>query len=259
MNMSEFYIDLKKSFPTLERAPIVEAVIQWKAVPSVELQEEALRNQLATAFQEYGIERQRDIHAIFKESPSGSEMGHSWIWQGFRLTKLSGDKPEFVAQFTRKGLVFSQLAPYRNWEGFIGEANRFWSEFRDVCRPTQIDGISTRFISQVLVSNADEAGEYIEVAAQPLKQIGISTSNFFHQDKAELRGVPYNVTLVRAVQAGKDADRSLLIVDIDVSTREPLVEFDAAEQTLRELRFIKNEIFFTVMKMAREKFGGLST
>jgi hypothetical protein len=46
-----------------------------------------------------------------------------------------------------------------------------------------------------------------------------------------------------------------LIVDIDVRTTDSIADFATVPQRLRELRFIKNEVFFTLMKDAETKFG----
>jgi len=251
-----FQIDPSKRFPTLPRAPIVEAVLQWQAAASVELNESTLRGKLAASFADYEITPQHNIETAFSGSPQGMELRHSATREGFRLTKKENDKPAFVCQFNRSGIVVSRLAPYKNWDEFAPEAVRFWETFAEVAQPSEIARLSTRFISQIPIGSVPEAGQYIDIAEKPLSAIGVATDRFFHQDTLKPGGLPYMINLVRAVQPRQQASTPLsLIVDIDVRTSESIADFDALTQTLAELRFIKNTVFFTLMKDAEAKFG----
>jgi hypothetical protein len=49
----EFRIDLAKTFETLPKAPIVEAVIHWRARPTVSLNSSSLRQKLQDHLTEY--------------------------------------------------------------------------------------------------------------------------------------------------------------------------------------------------------------
>ena len=73
MSGGTFQIDPSKRFPTLPRAPIVEAVLQWQAAASVELDESAFRGKLATSFADYEITPQHNIEAAFRGSAKGVE------------------------------------------------------------------------------------------------------------------------------------------------------------------------------------------
>jgi len=79
--------------------------------------------------------------------------------------------------------------------------------------------------------------------------------SFFHQDTIPLKGYPYEVRLIRAMQpaAEKTGSKRVLIVDIDVSTKEA-VALENLDRTLDELRYIKNKVFFTYMKDADKHF-----
>lgn len=251
-----FQIDPSKQFPTLPRAPIVEAVLHWQAAASVELDESSLRGKLAASFPQYEIAPQHNIETAFSGSPKGVEFKQSANWEGFRLTRTEGDKPAFVCQFKRSGIVVSRLAPYKNWDEFAPEAVRFWQTFVELAQPSEIARLSTRFISQIPLASIAEAGQYIDIAEKPLSAIGVATDGFFHQDTLKPGGLPYMINLVRAVQPSRQTSTPLsLIVDIDVRTAESIADFDTLPQTLSDLRFIKNEVFFTLMKDAETKFG----
>jgi uncharacterized protein (TIGR04255 family) len=250
-----FQFDTSKEFPTLPRAPIVEAVLHWQAAASVKL-DESLREKLAASFAQYEIAPQHNIEAAFSASTKGTEFKQSANWEGFRLIRKENDKPAFVCQFTRNGIVVSRLAPYRNWDEFAQEAVRFWDSFVEIAQPSEVARLSTRFISQIPIASISEVGQYLDVAKEPLALIGVATDGFFHKDTLKPGELPYMIYLVRAAQPGQQASPPLsLIVDIDVRTTESITDFDALPQTLKELRFIKNELFFALMKDAETKFG----
>lgn len=252
-----FQLDLSKQFPTLPHAPIVEAVLQWQAAASVELDDSSLRGQLAASFPQYEIAPQHNIETAFTGSAKGVEIKQSTTWEGFRLTKKEDDQPAFVCQFKQNGIVVSRLAPYRSWDHFAPEALRFWQTFVEIAQPSEIARLNTRYISQIPIASIPEVGKYIDVAEEPLATIGVATDGFFHQDTLKPGGLSYIINVVRAVQPRQQASATplSLIVDIDVGTSESIGDFDALPQKLKDLRFIKNEVFFTLMNDAETKFG----
>jgi uncharacterized protein (TIGR04255 family) len=262
VTVGDFQFDRSKVFPTLERAPIVEAVLQWKAEASVEFEEEKLRKELKDRFSDYEIRRQQNIEAALRGSPAGTEFKHSSSWEGFRLIKQKDEVDHFVCQFKQNGLIFSQLAPYTGWKDFESEAKRFWDVFGEIGRPIEIAQLSTRYISQIPITKVDEISDYIDVDNHPLWVEGVSSTSFFHQDRMSLDDFPYTINLVRAVQPKKESrskgDR-VLIVDIDVAMTDSISHFDQMSDQLAALRFLKNEVFFSVIKDAATKFGGGKT
>ena len=256
MPSGTFQIDPLKEFPTLRFAPIVEAVLHWQAAASVELDASTLRGKLEASFPQYEIAPQHNIEAAFSTSTKGTEFKQSANWEGFRLTKKENDKPAFVCQFTRSGIVVSRLAPYKKWDEFATEAVRFWQTYVEIAQPNEIARLSTRFISQIPIASLAEAGQYIDIAEKPLSAIGVATEGCFHQDTLKPDGLPYMINLVRAVQPRPHASTPLsLIVDIDVRTSDSIADFAVLPQTLTDLQFIKNKVFFALMKDAETKFG----
>ena len=255
MVVSPYCLDPTKTFPTLPRAPIVEAVLHWQSAPSIEFVEETLREQLSDEFPDYDIAPQHNIEAALTGSSKRMEFKHSTDWEGFRLTKKENYQPALVCQFKKDGLVFSRLAPYQNWDEFMPQAVRFWEKFAEIGEPQEIARLSTRYISQIPISTVNEAGNFIEEIPDPLNALGVSTEGFFYQYTAKLGDLPYSINLVRAVQNSGSSGMSL-IVDISVTTTDSIpADFARLPKRLQELRIIKNDIFFTLMKDAQGKFG----
>ncbi len=255
MSGGAFQIDHSKQFPAL-RAPIVEAVLHWQAPASSNLDESSLQTKLKNSFPEWDIVPQHNIEAAFTGSDQGMEFKQATTREGFRLTKKENGKAAFVCQFKRSGIVVSRLAPYKSWDDFAPQANQFWQTFVEIAKPREIVRLSTRFISLIPIASIEVARDYIDIAKEPLLDIGAATENFFHRDTLRVGGLPYVINLVRAVQPREQPQLPLsLIVDIDVGTTENIANFDVIPQILLELRYIKNEVFFALMKDAATNFG----
>lgn len=63
---STFTINLKEGFPHLPGAPIVEAVIHWRALAAKPLKESAVPEVLQQRFGEYECQEQQEIGAAFR-------------------------------------------------------------------------------------------------------------------------------------------------------------------------------------------------
>ena len=134
---------------------------------------------------------------------------------------------------------------------------QFWQQFVELGKPIEVARLSVRCISQISIESVDEVGEYLDVEDGPLKAIGVSPERFFHQDTVNLTAQPYIINLIRAVQSNNDpaSEAKFLIVDISINTKDTIAEFDSLPTKLKDLRFIKNEVFFALMNDAESKFG----
>ncbi|REJ87050.1 MAG: TIGR04255 family protein [Planctomycetota bacterium] len=247
-------IDHSETFPNLANAPIVEAVVHWQAMASRDYREANLLQLMQEAFPDYTSTNQHNLEAGFAGTAEGIEFKQRSAWQGVRLTQKHDDgSDKFVCQFLRQGVVFSQLAPYTKWEDFEPEAKRFWEKHCELGDPSEVARLSVRFISQIAIASIDEIENYIDTVCEPLHQLGLSASRYFHQDTIELSNQPYAINIVRAVQPTSE-QKSNLIVDITASTSESL-ELGQVDDKLKDLRFIKNKVFFTLMKDPAQSFG----
>ncbi|MFN6129213.1 MAG: TIGR04255 family protein [Planctomycetota bacterium] len=253
MKNPRFQIDLDKTFQTLKNAPIVEAVIQFNAPPSIPFSQPDLKETLAKSFTTCTILDLMQYEARIQDSFNGDvAMHHRAHWDGFRLHSEDG---KHICQWKRSSLIFSRLQPYVNWSEFLDAASPFWAKYREIGEPPIIEGLGVRFISQIPLKENEKPSMYVKQVPPPLKGLGLRSASFFHQDTIPLRGYPYEVRLIRAMQPAAEATGSkrVLIVDIDVSTTVA-VAFDQLERSLAEMRYIKNKLFFTYMKDAEDRF-----
>lgn len=251
--MGNFSINLDEKFNSLSHAPIVEAVIQFNAPPARPFEQAKLKDLLETRFVGYKTHGQMQVEAGFESSSDGNvAMHHKAQWDGYRLHSEDG---KYICQWKRSALVFSRLQPYHSWPELLSAVTPFWIEYQEVGRPDIIEGIGVRYISQIPLKENEKLTRYVQKIHPPLIGLGLKADSFFHQDTIPLKGYPYEVRLIRAVQpaAEKSGSRKVLIVDIDVSTTRA-VTFDQFDRALDEMRYIKNKVFFTYMKDAAERF-----
>lgn len=251
--MGIFSIDLDEKFESLSKAPIVEAVIQLNAPPSKPFDQAKLKDFLESRFVDYKTHGQLHVEAGFESSDDGNvAMHHKAHWDGYRLHSADS---KYICQWKRNALVFSRLQPYLSWPDLLSAIMPFWTAYQEVGRPEIVEGIGVRYISQIPLTENEKPTRYVQKIHPPLIGLGLKADSFFHQDTIPLKGYPYEVRLIRAVQpaAEKSGSRKVLIVDIDVSTTRA-VTFDQLDKSLDEMRFIKNKVFFTYMKDAAERF-----
>jgi uncharacterized protein (TIGR04255 family) len=258
---SRFTIDFNEEFPSLEKAPSIEAVIHWQANPSTALDQETLQNELTRRLPDYPIcQPQHGIEIDFRTPDGTSEVSHRTQWNGFRIQ----DEKHHVAQFTPTGAVFSRLEPYEKWESFQAEALRFWDVFLEIAVPTTIQRLGVRYINRVVLGRNENPSTYLKIMPSALADLELPTKSFFYQDTYQIPGYPYHVNWVRTIQtqpnASVDYQRQALIIDIDVFTTDEFIASsrESLIKHLHEMRWIKNKIFFScITQTALEQFGEL--
>jgi uncharacterized protein (TIGR04255 family) len=248
----KFQIDLAEQFPTLQHAPIVEAVIQFTAPPRTVTEPPALRKILEEQFAGYAVSDQVQFEAGLTGSPGNMEVRQKTQWDGFRLTSEDG---KHICQWKRNALVFSRLQPYVSWPQFMDTALPFWELYWKTADPQLIEGIGVRFISQIPLRDGERPSRYVQKVPLPLRGLGLRSESFFHQDTIPVDGYPFEVRLMRAMQPAAESTgcRHQLIVDIDVSTTVAVTLADL-EVTLEQMRHIKNKVFFGYMIDAEKRF-----
>ncbi len=192
----KFQIDLTEQFPTLQNAPIVEAVIQFNAPPRMAIEPGALRKVLEENCDGYLISDQVQFEAGLTGSPGNMEVRQKTHWDGFRLTSEDG---KHICQWKRNCLVFSRLHPYVSWPQFMEAALPFWRLYEKTAAPQLIEGVGVRFISQIPLRDGERPSKFVQKVALPLRGLGLRSESFFHQDTIPVRGYPFEVRLMRAM------------------------------------------------------------
>jgi len=246
---ADFKIDLTEEFGNLPNAPIVEAVIHWRARPEKAIEPDKLLEHLKKLLPEYpDPKRQQDIgvHAEFGDDVSSLRQQKSW--HGFRFE--SKDKLN-VAQFTRDGFVFSRLKPYEDWGKFEGQAQGLWQLYRDYSKPSEVQRLGVRFINQIAIAHPDNLNNILDVPPRTPDKMRLPLKNFMCKMVLDIPDSPYNLTVIQTIQPPSPPNHEtfLLILDLDVFTTQSIgIGDDELKKRLVEMRWIKNKAFFTFLK-----------
>jgi uncharacterized protein (TIGR04255 family) len=250
-------IDHSDEFEHLNRAPIVEAVIQIVARAGAKRTLGELRTSLSSELPEYphiksvgSVSVTMPFQLASKQGAPAPEPATSErSWLGLRLETEGGLN---IAMFTRDYFSFSRLRPYEDWESFQTEALRLWSIHYRLAEPSEVRRVGVRFINRFDVPAVElDPGEYLSGLAEPPGDL--QRSGYFYRDDLIVPGHPYNVTLMRTVQPSGVSQPSKvgLLLDIDVFSNRPFApEQRTIERRLLDMHWLKNHVFF---KNATEK------
>ncbi len=234
-------------YPHLSKAPIVEAVIDFRVKLPSDFKLDAfqpLRTQLAKGYP--GFEEQQIVQQMIKQEP-GSAAEVSTRFSGIHGYRLLSTDGKNVVQLRRDGFTFSRLNPYTNWDEVFAEAWRLWVLYVEASEPLEVSRIAVRYINRMLFplpfSNPEE---YLK--APPMTAEGWPTEMSAFLSRVVMREAESNVS-VNVIQAlepqvpGQSDDA--LIFDIDAYEDVSLPSDDV---TIRErfgkLREMKNRVFF---------------
>ena len=247
---TNFKINTKEEFPHLKNAPIVEAVVDFRAVSEVTWEETEIKKKLTEIIPDYPkIESRRGLKSVVKikrgTKASADHTLDDLGWEGFRLS--SDDKPH-IAQFNKDGFSFSRLHPYINWEQFINEAFRLWKFYLKLSRPSEIQRIGVRFINRIMLPIEDlNLDDYYQVSPKAPEGLDLDFAKFLHHDTLVVPGDTYAINIIKTVQPHKNPEikKVGLIVDIDVFTFQPItLRNSIIEKRMNEMRWLKNKAFF---------------
>lgn len=235
-------IDLAETFQHLSKAPIVEAAIDIRIVPSVKWDETSLQRELKQRLPDYPkivpLRGARfEINAKKLLNPAVEDFGC------VSLKLHSGDNLH-IAQFNKDAFVFSRLKPYENWEQFSAEALRLWGIYYELLKPKQVTRIGLRFINRISIKQEKvELADYYKYPPV-LKELNWTLAHYLHHDVMQVPETSYRVNLIKTVQ--NVPGEIGLILDIDVFTGEGF-EYNELHlrRFLKEMRWVKNKMFFS--------------
>lgn len=242
---------LRKDHPHLTRAPIAEAVIDFKVTVDPKLRVESLETGHVRLLDDYPVKRvmhNLEVRSFFspKTVEGGQEIKDEVI--GYRFETSDGGR---MVQFRIDGFTLNKLRPYTSWDEVFQEAWRCWIIYSEIAKPIDIARIAVRFINQtvlperqppVYLSNAPQLGQAVPGA--PL------TAFMFHAQLKIADNV--NAAVLQMTEADAPTAGLPYVLDIDVS-RTGYLANDRLPELFAELRNIKNDIFFnTVTHQALE-------
>ena len=236
-----------EKFPHLRKAPIVEAVIDFRAKPTVQCEQKQFETYFKSEFKDYpAVQIHNQVNYHLKpgavEAPELAKATSSWRGLAFH----SADKLK-IAQCQLDGFSFSRLAPYEHWEAFEEEALQLWQKYCALTKPVEIERIGVRFINRIEIdSQGGDLGNYLVNAPRSWDSFPVPFAGFMHSDTFSVPDTNYLIHVIRALQPGDAISvKPAIILDADIFTQTPQKIDDGLVKTkLAEIRWLKNKIFF---------------
>lgn len=239
-----------KEVKHLSRAPIVEAVIDFRTSPAYKGDSDQFREHFKQQVQ--GYEHTAPQHVMLPVNTGVSPISGApqmpffltgpWKGDSFR----SADNLQTV-QFQSDGFIFSRLRPYVDWESFENEAMRLWTAYSEYVKPELIHRAAVRFINRIeMQEDSARPDKFLRASPRPLDGFAIPNA-FLHQESYSVPETNFEITVVRTTQRSRQIPSlGALILDIAAYTRSP-IECSAAsiQDTLPQLRTLKNNVFFS--------------
>jgi uncharacterized protein (TIGR04255 family) len=239
--------DFSEQFQNLSHAPIVEAVIDFRAKPTIPCDQAQFENYFKTKFRDFPMVQVHNqlnyqLKAKADGQPEPAQATSSWHGLVFQ----SSDKLR-VVQCQRDGFSFSKLQPYDSWDLFAGEALALWKIYAALTKPLEIQRLGVRFINRIVMKPEwPNLEDYLTNAPQPLAGGAFPMVGFFHNNTFFVPDRNYLINLNLALQPAAGANPTpAIILDTDVFTT---IALNLAENTLETklgpMRWLKNKIFF---------------
>jgi uncharacterized protein (TIGR04255 family) len=235
-------IDLAETFPHLSKAPIVEAVIDIRVVPSVKWDEISLQSDLKRRLPDFPkVETLRQARYQLTIGKQNNPTVEDFGCVGF---KFQSSDNLHIAQFNKETFVFSRLKPYLDWAQLRQEALRLWAIYFELLKPMEVIRIGLRFINRIaIMQERFELSDYYRHPPDSLKELDWPLTGYLHHDVMQVPETAYRVNLIKTVQ--NVPGEIGLILDIDVFMQNPF-EYNELriKECLEEMRWVKNKVFF---------------
>jgi len=234
-------------YPHLSKAPIVEAVIDFRVKLPSDFKLDAfqpLRVQLAGDYP--GFEEQQIVQQMIKQEP-GSAAEVSTRFSGVHGYRLSSNDGKNVVQLRRDGFTFSRLSPYTRWDQVFAEASRLWILYAEAAKPTEVSRIAVRYINRMLFPMPlTKPEEYL--SAPPVTADGWPAEMNAFLTRVVMRDAKSNISVnvIQALEPQVPGQNEVAIIfDIDASEDVSLTSDDVTiAERFGKLRDMKNRVFF---------------
>ena len=238
-------VDLENSFPNLPNCPIVEAVIDIRAVLPTNTGIDELGRfgeSLPDLFTEPPAARQ-SLQAEIKVDAEGARMtAPPFVPDGFIFRAPS---ELLVAQVRLDGFTLSRLAPYHSGDAFAQRAKDLWERYVAIAHPTKVTRIAVRNVNRIATRPGEDFQSVILTGPEIARALPQSLLNFFMRlTIPDASGAIATVTETFGSQEPTDLSTPI-IIDIDASRETDLAaDSDEIWDILNTLRKLKNRIFF---------------
>lgn len=237
-------------FPHLRRAPITEALIDFRVTPAAEIPVQTLINEIGhrnnlgyfhkgfVVRSEFGFSLQAEVEPQVSAQGRATKLG----------VRLHSPDEKYVAQLSVDGFTLSRLAPYETWGNLLSETQRLWRGYVECIGQGEITRIATRFINNLALPFVLNLGRFMKLNPSIPDGFPESLSEFLQRYVLFDSGTQATVIVTEAL-AETSPDKPLpVILDIDAFRNTKLtLDHSDVWKHLGQLRVLKNRIFYSCL------------
>jgi uncharacterized protein (TIGR04255 family) len=230
----------------LEHAPIIEAVIDFRAKLPGNFDTSQLRAAALKIRDEYPTTEERNSFQAMVQLDPRKPTVSTQPPKFFGLFLKAPDQKQ-IAQFRVDGFAFSRLQPYTRWQEVVKEASRLWQVYTADCSPIAVTRIAVRYINRMEIPYGQfELSDYLTAppAVPPDLAFPSVMTGYSHRILITNQERGLNATIIQASEPVNELDKSILILDIDAYKSGEFNIDGSLFSILEELRNMKNDIFF---------------
>lgn len=228
----------------LSRAPIVEALIDFRVLPREGVRAEMFSDVSARLAGSYpksapmrSVQTRFDLEQgkLTASNQVSAEIG--WIFESQRR--------ESVAQFRVDGFTCSKLQPYTRWEDVFAEAYRLWLIYVEISKPLDVSRVAVRYINRLRLPASAELRDYLEAPPGLPPQVPQVIREFLTRIVVLDSERDASAIVTQALEVSLDPSVSPILLDIDAFREATIAPDDSSlRHVFERLRQLKNLIFF---------------
>lgn len=231
----------------LKRAPITEALIDFRVKKRAEFKVQDLRRLKQTLTAEFPVVEEQ----FLIEGGISLKPGDAGVHQFVAADQLNGyffksEDGLNIAQFRSDGFTFNKLAPYTSWEELFPKVWKLWLMYIQTGAAEFVTRVAVRYINKLTIpTTTSDLGVYLTVL--PVLPAGISgqVSNFLTRFVLKSQD-DCTANITEAIEKGDDPKSLTVILDIDVfKVKEFELDDPSIHSTFDALHDLKNRIFFS--------------
>ncbi|WP_419165038.1 TIGR04255 family protein [Candidatus Palauibacter sp.] len=230
----------------LERAPIAEAILDWRVEPADGITVDAFAEAASCLADELprktvgtrveGVFEVREGELLPSDPPEA-------VRYGFLLGSADGKR---AAQFRVDGFSAHQLRPYPGWGDLSSAALNWWLLYAELALPKRVVRLAARYINRFTLPSYTEDLEEWLAAPPPIPQdLPQVLSQFLTRVTIHEAETGNAAHVTQTMEHNPDTESVVLILDIEAfrAISAP-ADSDRIAETLASLRVLKNRIFF---------------
>jgi uncharacterized protein (TIGR04255 family) len=233
----------------LEKAPITEAIFDFRVNPADDFQAETFANLkagLSDRFPKSEERRNSQMTIGFKPGEPAVVNSEDLLLEGI-FYKSQDEK--LIAQFRANGFTLNRLAPYTSWDELFPVARLLWMQYCETSNPQAVSRLGLRYINQFALPWAHiDFGDYLRAGPNlpsglPQTVPAFNLQVLLLDEKSDIAA-----RVSQRLETSLVDKKYTVILDIDAYKIGSWLPDDPSIETLfGQLRDFKNQIFFNYL------------